>query len=66
MIHEFKKPIPVITPLGDGYALYVVHNGMLENDEWCICLKVSGELRHFTTCQIKVSINYTYEIQVDK
>jgi len=63
MIHEFKNPIPVVTELGDGYAIYVKSSGMFENDEWCITLKESGEIRHFLTSQIKISSNSTYQIR---
>ncbi len=64
MIHQFENPIPVITPLGKGYLFYVKDNGMFENDEFCVVLE-SGELRHFTTKQIKIEKNYTYEINAN-
>ena len=62
MIHEFTHPMPVVTPLGEGYALYVVHNGMLENDEWTVAMCGDGQVRHFTSAQIKVHVNSTYGI----
>ncbi len=62
VIHEFSKPIPVVTELGDGYAIYVKANGMLENDEWCCVLSKDGTVRHFLSDQIKVHYNATYKI----
>lgn len=59
---QFEKPMPVITPLGEGYAIYVIYNGMFENDEVCVALKETGQWRHFTTAQIKSVINATYDI----
>lgn len=60
MIHEFEKPIPVITSIGDGYAIYVKENGPLENDEWCIIMKNGGQPLHFLSNQIRISKNATY------
>jgi hypothetical protein len=63
MIHEFNKPIPVVTPEGDGYAIYVSDSGMLENDVWCVTLCKGGQLLHFNTRQLRVSQNATFGIQ---
>jgi hypothetical protein len=45
---EFRHPIPVSTPLGEGYALYVTDGGTMENDLWCVCLD-DGRFLHFRT-----------------
>lgn len=63
VIHEFTIPLPVITPLGDGYAIYVKSNGMFEDDEWTVALKKDGQVRHFISSQIKVWQNKTYGIE---
>lgn len=55
-------PIPVTTPLGDGYILYVKENGMLENDEVAVVINDGGGIKHFNTGQIKVWHNATYGI----
>lgn len=60
---EFSKPIPVVTPIGDAWAIYVKSNGMFENDEWCCCLTESGQVRHFVSSQIKIHNNETYSIK---
>lgn len=62
MIHEFKNPVPCTTPLGDGYVWYVKQNGFLENDEVTVILLDGGQVKHFTTDQIKIWHNATYKI----
>lgn len=56
------KPIPVMTPLGGGYVIYVKDNGMGENDEVCIALLDGGQWRHFLTNDICSWYNATYSI----
>jgi len=63
MIHEFKNPMPCVTPLGDGYAIYVRDNGMFENDEWTVVLIADGQVRHFHTGDIKMWASGTYGIK---
>lgn len=63
MIYEFKNPVPCVTPLGEGYVWYVKPNGILENDELTVILCDSGDIRHFTTNQVKIHSNSTYEIK---
>lgn len=59
---EFKNPIPVVTPLGDGYAIYVSNSGSFENDIWAVALCDGGLIRHFRTDQIKMHISGTLGI----
>lgn len=61
-IHEFSNPIPVVTPIGDGLAIYVSTGGTFEDDCWCVALKEDGQVRHFISAQIKVWHNGTYGI----
>jgi hypothetical protein len=64
MIHEFNKPIPVITERdGDGYAIYVESSGMYENDIWCVVLCENGIVRHYNTSQIRIHYNSTFGIK---
>lgn len=60
------NPIPVITPLGPGYVVYVKSNGMFENDEVCVAMDDDGQWRHFNTGQIKSYRNETYGINKQK
>ena len=62
MIHEFNNPIPVVTPLGEGYAIYVRDGGTFENDIWCVALEDST-IKHFRTDQIKIWKNATFDIK---
>lgn len=66
MIFEPRNTIPCITPIGDAYILYIKCNGIFENDEvTCVLLK-TGEIKHFTTDQIRVWHNETYKIKKDE
>jgi hypothetical protein len=64
MIHEFRNPIPVNTPLGDGMAIYVVSSGSFANDIWTIALN-NRKMRHFRIDQITIDKNATWNIGVD-
>lgn len=63
MIHEFANPVPCTTPLGDGYIWYMKPSGMLENDELAVILKKRGMIKHFTTGQVTIVPNGTYDIE---
>lgn len=62
MIYEPKNLVPCTTPLGDGYVWYIKPNGFMENDEITVILKNGGDVKHFTTSQIKIYHNETYGI----
>jgi hypothetical protein len=67
MIHEFKKPIPVVVEENkEGYALYVTDSGMLENDIWCVVLCNGGVVRHYRSDQIRIYKNETFDIKKDE
>ena len=55
--------MPVVTPMGDGYAIYVESGGMFENDVWTVCLCEGGAIRHFCSSQIKMYQNATFGIE---
>jgi hypothetical protein len=57
-----NKPIPVVTPLGDGYILYITPSGFLENDEITVVLCKGGEIKHFSSDQVRIWKNSTYGI----
>jgi len=63
MIHEFKNPTPVITPMGDGYLFYVRDGGTWENDIFAVVLEDGGRILHFTSDQIRIYANSTFNIQ---
>jgi hypothetical protein len=63
MMLEFSKPIPCTTPLGDAYGIYATDSGMFENDTWTCVLKNGGDVKHFTTNEIRISHNGTFDIK---
>ena len=63
MITEFRNPIPVITPLGGGFAIYVRDGGTFENDVWAVALEEGGAIRHFRTDQLRIYKNATFDIE---
>jgi len=65
VIHEFRNPLPVVTPMGDGYAIYVRDSGTWENDVFAVVLKNGGKLLHFRSDQIRVWKNGTFGITLD-
>ena len=66
MITFCEIPIPVVTPLGNGYVIYIKDNGMHENDEVCVSLEDGGQWRHILTSDIKSWHNATYGIKKSK
>jgi hypothetical protein len=65
MFLEFIHPIPVITPIGDGMAIYVRDGGTFNNDIWAVALE-DGRIRHFRSDQILMERNTTFNIQPPK
>lgn len=63
MFLEFRNPVPVVTPKGNGYALYVRDGGTFENDIWAVALEVGGDVLHFRSDHIKIHQNLTFDIQ---
>ena len=63
MIHEFKNPIPVVTQMGGGYAIYVRDSGTFENDIWAVVMENGGNVMHFRSDQIKIHANSTFDIR---
>jgi hypothetical protein len=65
MIHEFNNPIPVVTEMGEGYAIYFKESGTFENDIWTVVLCKGGRVLHFRTDQLRVYKNSTFDINSD-
>ncbi len=60
---EFTRPIPVVTSMGSGYAIYVTNSGTFENDIWTVALEDGGKVMHFRSDQIKIYKNATFDIR---
>lgn len=54
---QLKELIPVVTPLGDGYAI-IFESG--EHDNYCTVILENGALVTFTQDRIKVARDYTH------
>jgi hypothetical protein len=63
MIHEFRNPILVETPLGYGMLIYVRDGGSFSNDVFAVVLDHDGVIRHMTTDQFKLVRNDTFGIR---
>lgn len=59
---EFRQKLPVITPFGEGYILYVESGGPMSNDFFCVALD-DGRILHFLTSQLTVVPNGTLGIR---
>jgi hypothetical protein len=59
---ELRNPLPVVTPLGEGYALYVRDGGTFENDVWCVVLD-DARILHFRSNELRYVGNATLGLQ---
>ena len=55
----FPDPIPVVTDLGKGMAIYAANSGTFANDVWTVVLS-DQTVRHFRTDQLTVEKNGTW------
>lgn len=62
MFYEFKNPMPVITPLGDAYAIYTRDGSTFENDIWTVVMIDGGKILHFRVDQLRMYENLTFDI----
>ena len=66
VIHEFRNPMPVETPLGYGMLVYVRDGGTFANDVFAIVLDNDGTLRHMTSDQFSFVRNDTFGIRTQE
>jgi hypothetical protein len=64
-VHEFRQFIPVETPFGDGYLLYMVDTGWYCNAIYAVVCCSDGQIRHMTDTQFSVVRNDTADIKTD-
>ena len=55
-IHEFKTPIDVKTPHGDGQAILLIDYGLNVNSVWVVRLK-GGYVKHYYSDDIQIYDN---------
>jgi hypothetical protein len=53
-IHEWRVPLPVATPHGDGDALALIDYGANANTVWLVRLHGSGKVLHFYSDDVRV------------
>ena len=63
MMLEFRTPVPVVTPVGNAYAIYVTNGGTFENDIWTVVMEDGGSILHFRSDHIKMYQNFTFDIK---
>ena len=64
VIHEFKQILWVNTPHGIGMALFVIDYGPHENTVWCVALEKDGQILHYTSNQIRLTRNATFDLNL--
>ena len=61
-ISEIQQFLWVETPHGDGQALFLLDYGPHENTVFLVALQETGEVKHYTSEQIRICVNYTFGI----
>ncbi len=55
--------IPVVTPLGEAYLIYVESGNWPENDIWTCAMCDTGKVFHFVSTVCSIHANATYGIK---
>lgn len=53
-IHEWRTPLAVRTPHGDGDALLLIDYGYNVNSVWLVRLHGSGRVLHYDSADVRV------------
>jgi hypothetical protein len=61
LILQLDPPIQVKTPLGEGFAIFLIDYGVHLNSCWVVALAKDGQVKHFDSNDIRLK-NYTYHI----
>ncbi len=62
MIHRIQPPIHVRTPLGNGWALFLIDYGHDWNTVWVVNLFKTGQVKHFDANDIRITGNPTWGV----
>ena len=65
-ILEIQQILWVSTPHGDGQALFLMDYGPHENTVWVVALEKDGAIKHYSSNQIALCINNTFDINIKK
>jgi hypothetical protein len=63
MLHELREPIPVTTPLGRGYAIFVEQGA--HDTFWTVVLSEGGGFVTFSQDRIRAADSYTQRRGID-
>jgi len=59
MIHEIKTPLPVDTPLGTGFAHFLIEHGDEHHLQWVCFIDETGECWTFENPDVRLQSNLT-------
>jgi len=65
-IHEIQQVMYVETPHGDGQPLFLIDYGPHMNTVWVVANCENGQIRHYESNQIKLTVNWTLSINTKK
>lgn len=65
MILELKQPLEAETTLGEAWLIMFIDYGPLENSVFVGVVKHSGEVKHFSSNQVKLTKNCTFGIRTE-
>jgi len=63
MMLQIDPPLSVLTPLGEGWALFLIDYGVHLNSVWVVSLWESGQVFHVDSAEIKIAGNPMYDIK---
>ena len=58
------KTFGILKRIDNGWALIYVDNGPNLNADWVVANKSTGQLRHYSTIQLKLAPNFTHGLNV--
>tara|TARA_Y100001938_G_scaffold29079_1_gene39261 strand:- start:6563 stop:6793 length:231 start_codon:yes stop_codon:yes gene_type:complete len=62
MTHRIQPPIHVKTPLGEGWAIFLIDYGHDWNTCWVVNLFETGQVKHFDANDIRITGNPTWNV----
>lgn len=66
MILQLDPAILVDTPLGKGTAIFIIDYGMHQNSCCVVTLQKNGIIKHFDCNDVILSVNYTYNMTLER
>lgn len=65
-VHRINPPIVVLTPLGDGLALFLIDYGPCLNSVWVVALDGSRDIIHVASPEIRIGGNAMWNLDDPK